>query len=78
MVVKGISTMMMATSVTSAVSGLRQLRSSTMLGRVLLPDTVTYCFLASTKSDRYRISSAISIRNTARPVASLRPWVPRP
>ena len=52
MVAKGISTTIMANRLTSTVSGTRHLPRSTMLGRVDLPDTVMYCFRATTKSLR--------------------------
>ena len=78
MVAKGIRITTTAKRLTSTVSGMRHLRKSTMFGRVDLPLTVIYWRFAITKSDTYSTITAITIRNTARPVASLRPWVPRP
>ena len=51
MVAKGMSTTMTANRLTMTVSGTRHLPRSTMFGRVDLPDTVMYCFRATTKSD---------------------------
>ena len=77
-VAKGTRITMQANRLTSTVMGVRHLPRSTMLGRVDLPDTVMYCFRAITTSDRYRMMMASTIRNTARPVASLMPSAPRP
>ena len=57
------------------VSGQRHLPRSTMLGRVDLPDTVMYCFRATTKSDRYRMMMAMrhqEYRQTRRVADALR------
>ena len=48
-----------------------------MAGRTDLPDTVMYCFFASTTSEMNRMISAITIRNTAMPVASFSACWPR-
>ena len=70
---KGITMTTTAKRATITVSGSRQERRSTIAGRTDLPETVMYCRLASTTSDRKRMMTASSIRKTARPVASLRP-----
>ena len=44
-VANGSATTTSANSATATVTGSRQRPSSTMLGRVDLPDTVMYCFL---------------------------------
>ena len=51
MVVNGIRMTITAKMLTITVNGMRQLRRSTMLGRVDLPLTVMYCFFAITTSE---------------------------
>ncbi len=74
---KGIITTIRAKSTTNRVMGMRHRPRSTMLGRVDLPETVMYCFLPTTKLLTYSTTLAMTIRNTARVVASVRPsWLP--
>ena len=73
---KGRKIISRAKSQVSTVSGTRQARRSTITGCTDLPETVVYCFRASTTSETNRISSAAAIRKTDRPVASaMPPWL---
>ena len=76
-VAKGIRMTITAKSETKIVSGTLQRRSSTSVGCMDLPDTVMYCRFARTTSERNRMITASSIRNTAMPMASLSPCWPR-
>ena len=61
---------------TSTVSGTRQRRRCTTDGWTDFPETVTYCFFASTTSDRNSTISETTIRKTDRPTASFIPVCP--
>ena len=78
MVAKGMRITTTAKRETRTVKGTRQKRRSTTAGLTDLPETVMYCFFASTTSERKRISTATVSRKTAMPVASFMPCWPRP
>ena len=65
MVANGIRITMTANRDTRIVSGIRHLRRSTIAGLTDLPDTVIYCFFASTTSDRKRIKIATPEKKAA-------------
>ena len=73
MVAKGMRMTTTAKRETRTVKGTRQKRRSTTAGLTDFPETVMYCFFASTTSERKRISTATVNRKTAMPVASFMP-----
>ena len=72
-VANGMITTISANAVTSSVTGRRHLPSSTMLGRVDLPETVMYCFLPQMNVEMYITMLTITISDTASVVPSVSP-----
>ncbi len=72
-VANGIITTIKANKNTKIVTGTRHLPSSTILGLTDFPEIVIYCLEDNTKLEIYKIKIAISINETARAVASVRP-----
>ena len=72
-VANGITTTISANIATKIVTGVRHFPSSTMFGRVDLPDTVIYCFLPHMNVEMYSTRLAIIISDTANVVASVSP-----
>ena len=72
-VANGMITTTSAKAVTSSVTGRRHLPSSTILGRVDLPETVMYCFLPTMNVEKYITMLTITISDTASVVPSVSP-----